>query len=133
MNYRQIAELQKRAEERREAEMAEVVTELREKITEYGLTAKDLGFKTLDGPLGAHGTKPKRAAKYRDPQTGAEWSGMGKPPLWIAGVENRDAFLIDGQDDGGAAPAPARKTAAKKAPAKKAAKKSTRKSASAEA
>lgn len=33
------------------------------------------------------------APKYRDPQTGATWTGRGKAPSWIAN-KDRDAFLI---------------------------------------
>lgn len=36
------------------------------------------------------------AAKYRDPKTGATWSGHGRAPGWIASVKNRDKFLVDG-------------------------------------
>jgi hypothetical protein len=32
--------------------------------------------------------------KYRDPKTGKTWTGRGKPPTWIAGAKNRDAYLI---------------------------------------
>jgi DNA-binding protein H-NS len=34
------------------------------------------------------------AAKYRDPETGATWSGRGRAPHWIID-RNRDDFLID--------------------------------------
>lgn len=33
--------------------------------------------------------------KYRDPKTGATWTGRGLPPKWIAAAKNRDRFLID--------------------------------------
>ena len=36
----------------------------------------------------------KVAAKYRNPETGAEWSGRGKPPVWIRDFEDRSQFLI---------------------------------------
>ena len=32
-------------------------------------------------------------AKYRDPQTGATWSGRGRAPKWIEGKE-REAFEV---------------------------------------
>lgn len=32
--------------------------------------------------------------KYKDPETGKTWTGMGKPPAWIAGAPDRNAFLI---------------------------------------
>jgi hypothetical protein len=34
------------------------------------------------------------AALYRDPKTGAEWSGHARPPLWIKDVKDRSKFLI---------------------------------------
>ncbi|MBN6209404.1 H-NS histone family protein [Ralstonia pickettii] len=33
------------------------------------------------------------APTYRDPKTGATWSGRGRAPTWIG--KNRDKFLID--------------------------------------
>ncbi|MFP4829398.1 H-NS family nucleoid-associated regulatory protein [Paraburkholderia sp. BR10879] len=48
------------------------------------------------------------AAKYRDPKTGATWTGHGRAPAWIANAKDRSKFLI-----AGAAPKPA---AAVKAP-----------------
>jgi DNA-binding protein H-NS len=36
----------------------------------------------------------KAKAKYRDPATGTEWSGRGKPPAWIKGVQDRTPFEI---------------------------------------
>src|SRR5258708_3610811 len=36
------------------------------------------------------------AAKYRDPKTGATWTGHGRAPSWIAAAKNRDKFLVDG-------------------------------------
>jgi DNA-binding protein H-NS len=49
--------------------------------------------------------KPKRAgayvrgpqpAMYRDPKSGATWSGRGRAPSWIAEAKNRNKFLISG-------------------------------------
>ncbi|BAN25429.1 H-NS family nucleoid-associated regulatory protein [Caballeronia insecticola] len=33
-------------------------------------------------------------ALYRDPQSGATWSGRGRAPAWLASVEDRTPFLI---------------------------------------
>lgn len=41
-------------------------------------------------------------AKYQDPASGKTWTGMGKPPAWIAGAADRSAFLIGGGAGGGA-------------------------------
>jgi DNA-binding protein H-NS len=33
-------------------------------------------------------------AKYLNPKTGETWSGLARPPAWIADVKNRAKFLI---------------------------------------
>src|SRR6266702_4026536 len=74
--------------------------------------------------------KGLQPALYRDPKSGATWSGRGPAPAWLAGAKDRAKFLIDGAsavtDTGAAskpkavAKKPATKTAvAKKAPTKK--------------
>jgi predicted exporter len=44
----------------------------------------------------------KVAAKYRDPKTGATWSGRGAPARWLSEYEKqgkkRDQFLIAGNE-----------------------------------
>jgi DNA-binding protein H-NS len=35
-----------------------------------------------------------QAPKYRDPKTGATWSGRGRAPAWLAGAKDRTKFLI---------------------------------------
>jgi DNA-binding protein H-NS len=57
-----------------------------------------------------------QAAKYRDPKSGATWSGRGRAPAWLAGAKDHSKFLIAGAEEGAAAskPAPAKKVAAKK-------------------
>ncbi|MFL9888855.1 H-NS family nucleoid-associated regulatory protein [Paraburkholderia agricolaris] len=64
-------------------------------------------------------------AKYRDPKSGATWSGRGPAPMWLAGAKDRTKFLIvGGSAAADAKPAvtkpAAKKTAARKAPARKA-------------
>lgn len=46
------------------------------------------------------GSKGKLPPKYRDPKTGATWSGHARPPAWIANVKDRSKFLIAGADAG---------------------------------
>jgi DNA-binding protein H-NS len=118
----QIAKLEKKAQDLRRNELRAVVARVKKIIDEYGLTAADLG---LGHPKALRGRRRAGATvgvpKYRDPKTGKTWTGRGKPPAWIAGARNRDAFLIDTA----AAPAkPAPKAAAKRG--KPAAKKKAR-------
>jgi DNA-binding protein H-NS len=56
-------------------------------------------------------------ALYRDPKTGATWSGRARPPAWIANVKDRSKFLIEGAAAAGKKPV--QKAAAKKAPTAK--------------
>ena len=39
--------------------------------------------------------KGPQPAKYRDPKSGATWSGRGPAPAWLAGAKDRSKFLID--------------------------------------
>lgn len=66
---------------------------------------------------GGNYVRGPQAPKYRDPATGATWSGRGRAPAWLAGAKDRKAFLIEG----GAGAGDVKPKAAKKVPAKKAA------------
>jgi DNA-binding protein H-NS len=115
----EIAKLEKQAEALRKKEVAGVIAKIKEAIAAYALTAADLGFgrgaATATGTSTARSTKKTSAtvgvAKYRDPKTGKTWTGRGKPPAWIAGVKNREPYLIEGQAAGGTSDAPAKKSA----------------------
>ena len=78
----QIAEVRK-------GEFVNAVSQARQLVQEFGLTAQDIFGGTRQSKV--KGTTV--AAKYRDPSTGATWSGRGKPPLWIAG-KDRAQFAI---------------------------------------
>lgn len=117
----QIARLQAQAEKLKQSEKAGVIAQARKAIDVYGITAAE-----LFGAMGRKATtaaKPAKAAsdkfgvpKYRDPQTGKTWTGRGKPPTWIAGAKDRDAFLIPGGETpiGQAVDGPKRRKAASK-------------------
>lgn len=93
----QRAELEKQIEAVRKEAMAAAIAEARAIVAEYGLTEEDI-FSSKKAPRVAgvaHVSKPV-APKYRDPITGATWTGRGKPPLWIAG-QDRLNFLIQDQ------------------------------------
>ncbi|WP_428146004.1 H-NS family nucleoid-associated regulatory protein [Delftia acidovorans] len=67
---------------------AEGIAAARALIAEHGLTAADVFPQSKGKSKGSVG-----APKYRDPATGATWTGRGKPPNWIVG-KDRKAFLI---------------------------------------
>lgn len=93
-----LAELLKKREELdseidalRKQEKGEAKGKIRAMIDTYGITAQDLFPDLFPGK--ASRAKIQVKAKYRDPATGATWTGRGKPPAWIAD-KDRNQFLI---------------------------------------
>ena len=86
----QIAELTRQAEAARSSELASAKSQIFAIMKEYGLTAADLG-----GSQKAKNSKVREpiAIKYKDPQSGATWTGRGRAPLWLNG-KNKDDFLV---------------------------------------
>jgi DNA-binding protein H-NS len=113
----QLAELARQTEKAKAVEVQAVIDDIRAKVAEYGLTEKD-----IFGPR--RRAQAKRAftgvPRYRDPKTGAEWTGHGRAPAWIRDVKDRTKFLIAGS--AGRAPVrhPSRTAAGKRAATKKA-------------
>ncbi|MFZ7309873.1 H-NS family nucleoid-associated regulatory protein [Comamonas jiangduensis] len=90
----QRAELEKQIEAARKEALSSAIAQVRAIIAEYELTEEDVfSKKTARAATTGHKTV---APKYRDPITGATWTGRGKPPLWIAG-KDRLNFLIEDQ------------------------------------
>jgi len=90
----QQRELQKKIEEMRLNQREDALHDIKIKIANFEFTAAELGFGGRGRP--AKERKQQRAGvapKYRDPETGATWSGRGKPPKWIAG-KDRAEFTI---------------------------------------
>ena len=112
----EIAKLEQQAELLRKAEVGGVIAKIKEAIVAYALTAADLGLGRGAKATRTGAAKPNKktsttigVAKYRDPKTGKTWTGRGKPPAWIAGVKNREAYLIAGQRADTASATPARR------------------------
>jgi len=77
----------------RDRELSDAVSRVRGLIEEFGLTAADV-FPPSRGARATSSAKGgKVAAKYRDPATGATWTGRGKAPKWIAD-QDRSQFAI---------------------------------------
>lgn len=140
---KQIAALEARAARLVAEETRASVGKVRALMNQLGVTLEHLSSSV--GRKGAAvkktmvRSKPKTAqragkgvAKYRDPQTGATWTGFGRAPGWIAGATDRDAFLVSKPRErtpGAVVGAPvvkkratAKKAATKAAPVKKATK-----------
>lgn len=86
----QREKIEKQIEEARTREVAQVIAEVKQKIQEYELTAKDLGLATVDGRRRA--VRSQIPPKYMNPATGETWSGRGRAPKWVG--KNKEKFLI---------------------------------------
>jgi DNA-binding protein H-NS len=81
---KQAAELEKQLQEARREERAVVIAEIRELMSQHGLTVADLG-----GVAGSVKASKRALAgttvapKYRDPETGTTWTGRGLQPKWV--------------------------------------------------
>jgi DNA-binding protein H-NS len=87
LEQRKLLDEQLSAARQREAES--VLADIVRTMQEYKISLADLmGAKSEDGGKAS-------TAKYRDPASGATWSGRGRAPHWIVG-RDRDDFLMDG-------------------------------------
>jgi DNA-binding protein H-NS len=97
-----IRKLQAQADALLAKKSGAVIEKIKSLMAEHGLTTAD-----IDAHAGAKKRGPKpgakaaakssaSAAKYRDPKTGATWSGHGRAPGWIASAKDRSKFLVEG-------------------------------------
>lgn len=91
------AEIEKQIAGLRLAKHAEAVAQVKALVAESGLTAADI-FGSVPGVKGAKLAKSagkKVAPKYRDPVSGAQWSGRGMTPEWARGVDRNSLLIRD--------------------------------------
>jgi DNA-binding protein H-NS len=78
--------LEKAIAQARKDEYANALKEIKALMDKYGLTVSDLGGKA--GKIAkAKSARAPVAPKYRDPVSGATWTGRGRPPKWTAGKD----------------------------------------------
>ncbi|WP_080305199.1 H-NS histone family protein [Burkholderia pseudomallei] len=87
-----IRTLQVQAELARKNEVQRVIEEIQKVIAEFDLKPEDL-FADIQRKTRRVRRRAPALAKYRDPASGAVWSGRGRAPRWIAG-QDRENFLI---------------------------------------
>jgi DNA-binding protein H-NS len=83
--------LEKQLAEAREKETRLALIEIVQKMREYKITLHELVGRKA--PAVSDSGEPESLVKYRDPVTGATWSGRGRAPRWIIG-KDRDEFLV---------------------------------------
>jgi DNA-binding protein H-NS len=86
----ELERLHQQAEMARRKEKGEALARIRELIIEYQLLPSDLGL----GPVSKAPRSTTTTVKYRDPATGATWSGRGRAPGWLQG-EDRSKFAVE--------------------------------------
>jgi DNA-binding protein H-NS len=59
------------------------------------LEAAGIDFRRKAPATAAPPAQGKLAPRYRDPRTGATWSGHARPPAWIKDAKDRSVFLIE--------------------------------------
>ncbi|WP_080410652.1 H-NS family nucleoid-associated regulatory protein [Burkholderia ubonensis] len=77
----------------RQQERQNVVDDVREKVERYDLHVAEIYGRERLRALQLQLNPRKIAPKYRDPESGATWTGRGLEPRWIRG-RNRSDFLI---------------------------------------
>ncbi|CAB5709441.1 H-NS histone family [Delftia tsuruhatensis] len=86
----QKAELEAQIAEVLKTEKSGAVAQARAIIQQYALTEADV-FPSARASKA--GTRVVGIPKYRDPASGATWTGRGKQPRWIEG-KDRTPFII---------------------------------------
>ena len=89
----QQEELARKIQEKQKAGRKDVIDQIVRVMREYDVPLDDV-IEAFEGGSTSKRKGSKAKAKYRDPATGNEWSGRGKPPLWIKGVQDRTPFEI---------------------------------------
>ena len=97
---KQIAALQEKATLLMMEGRAKAIEDIRQLVKVYEIRADELGYpvptpapRRERKPEKRRDRTPKGEPKYRDPVSGATWTGSGRTPNWIAG-KNWDDFLI---------------------------------------
>lgn len=85
----ELAEMAKRVEQARKAEHAGALEQIKAIMQSHGISSADLGAGTTKKTK-APGSV---AVKYRGPN-GEEWTGRGRAPNWIAGIQDREQFKV---------------------------------------
>jgi DNA-binding protein H-NS len=103
---KEISKLQKQMQSLQSKQRKPVVASIIRSMREYDITPEEIAAafsrkRTARPNTAAKTSGPKKVIppKYRHPETGAEWTGRGKPPRWVSDAESagtpRTAFLIE--------------------------------------
>lgn len=77
--------IEKQIAEALKTERKSAIAKVHAIIAEFSLTSNEVFGKKRGGK-----SKGAVSAKYRDPATGATWSGRGRAPKWLEGKKRED-------------------------------------------
>lgn len=92
----QIEQLRAEAEAIRQKERPEVIAHLKELIHLYEIPDAHLSVAAAGGRIKQSERKSALPPLYKDPASGATWTGRGPAPSWIRDASDRSAFSING-------------------------------------
>jgi len=96
-SYRELKEkaaaLEAQIEEAREAEFDDALAEVRKLVGLFRFSPADVFGETREKPRKQTDKRPK----YRNPDNGIEWSGMGREPFWIKGKDRAQFQIRDNE------------------------------------
>ncbi|ONC30514.1 H-NS histone [Burkholderia pseudomallei] len=81
-------ELLAQIEEAKANERRLVIADVRKLVSDFELTQKE-----VFGRMYKARSAGQKKARYRDPLSGATWTGLGRPPAWIVG-KDRAQFAV---------------------------------------
>ena len=102
---KEIQKLQKQAAALEKKQRAPVINDIVRQMREFDISLEEIEA-VLSRRTRSAGKRAAKSAtrnpvppKYRNPETGATWSGRGKAPRWVSDAEaegkSRDSFLIN--------------------------------------
>lgn len=101
---KEITRLQKQAQVLQNKQRTPVIASIIRSMREYDISPEEITAaytKKKGRPASSGASSPARRPvppKYKDPSTGATWTGRGKAPRWISDAEaagkSRDQYLI---------------------------------------
>ena len=93
-----VAAAERQRVTKRESGKKELIDEFKARAEALGLSLGELatGASKAGSPSGKGASAQPRAVKFRNPETGATWSGRGRAPKWLTLAEQqgrgRDEF-----------------------------------------
>ncbi len=85
--------IERQIRDARSSAKADAIAQVHQLMSRHGLTSSDLVAQARSKHGVGSGSKVK--PKYRDPETGATWSGRGLKPKWLAAAIDRGQAVSD--------------------------------------